>query len=180
MVGYQCPIAGVYTNVAPPPPPPPPFTDLLWGRGREGWVQSQKAIPSRREACQLVPWTSNTMYINTNLLNIRANCGSAEQPLLDPIEKALNQLKPHPSNRIVWRCYVAGWVPGAKTVWLVSDIFVLPSMDLTSASARTQGQEENSLEGQCFNEASLRGSNGALPIGTTTEGGSRRGYPSDP
>ena len=49
----------------------------------------------------------------------------------------------------------------------MSDVFVLPSMDLTPAFARTQGQEENSLEGQCFKEASLRGSNGALPIGAT-------------
>ena len=33
--------------------------------------------------------------------------------------------------------------------------------------ARTQGQEENILESQCFKEASLRGSNGVLPIGAT-------------
>ena len=36
--------------------------------------------------------------------------------------------------------------------------------------ARTQGQEENSLEGQCFKEVSLRGSNGALPIDATPGG----------
>ena len=29
----------------------------------------------------------STMYTKTNLLNIRANCGSAEQPLLGPSEK---------------------------------------------------------------------------------------------
>ena len=43
--------------------------------------------------------------------------------------------------------------------------------------ARSQGQEENSLEGQCFKEPSLRGSNGALPIGATPGGSSRRGFP---
>ena len=62
----------------------------------------------------------------------------------------------------------------------MSYVFVLPSMDLTPAFAHTQGQEENSLEGQCFKEASLRGSNGALPIGVTPEGGSMRGCPSNP
>ena len=55
------------------------------------------------------------------------------------------------------------------------DVFLLPSMDLTPVFARTQGQEENSLEGECFSETSLRGSNGALPIGATPGGGSRRG-----
>ena len=34
---------------------------------------------------------------STNLFNIRAICGSSEQPLLGPSEKALNQPKPHPS-----------------------------------------------------------------------------------
>ena len=29
--------------------PPPFFTDLLWGRGREGWVQSHKKYISRRK-----------------------------------------------------------------------------------------------------------------------------------
>ena len=52
----------------------------------------------------------------------------------------------------------------------MSDVFVLPRMDLTPVFARTQGQEENSLEGQCFKEASLRGSNGALLIGATPGG----------
>ena len=56
----------------------------------------------------------------------------------------------------------------------------LPSMNLTPVFARTQGQEENSLEGQCLKEASLRGSNKALTIGATQGGGSRRGCPSDP
>ena len=50
-------------------------------------------------------------------------------------------------------------------------------MDLIPVFARTQGQEENSLEGQCFKEASLRGSNGVLPIGATPGGGSRGGAP---
>ena len=49
----------------------------------------------------------------------------------------------------------------------MSDVFVLLSMDLTLVFARTQGQEENSLEDQCFKEASLRGSNEALPISAT-------------
>ena len=31
---------------------------------------------------------------------------SAEQPLQGPDGRALNQPKPHPSSRIVWRCYV--------------------------------------------------------------------------
>ena len=47
------------------------------------------------------------------------------------------------------------------------DVFLLPRKNLTPVFARTQGQEENSLEGQCFKEASLRGSNGALPIDAT-------------
>ena len=64
MVGYQCPVAGVYVTL----PPPPVFTDLLWGRGREERVQSQKAITPQRKACQLVPWTINTKYIYTNLI----------------------------------------------------------------------------------------------------------------
>ena len=38
MVGCQQPVNRGYTAVAPPP-----FADLLWGRGREGWVQSQNA-----------------------------------------------------------------------------------------------------------------------------------------
>ena len=62
----------------------------------------------------------------------------------------------------------------------MSDVLVLPNMDLTPVFARTQGQEENSLEGQCFKEASLMGSSGALPIGATPVGGPRRGCPSDP
>ena len=37
-------------------------------------------------------------------------------------------------------------------------------MNLTPVFARTQGQEENSLEGQCFKEASLRGSNGSCQL----------------
>ena len=52
-------------------------------------------------------------------------------------------------------------------------------MDLTPAFARTQGQEENSLEGQCFKKASLRGLNGALPIGETP-GEFQEGMPPDP
>ena len=40
-------------------------------------------------------------------------------------------------------------------------------MDLTPVFARNQGQEENSLEGQSFKEASLKCSNGTLPIGAT-------------
>ena len=59
-------------------------------------------------------------------------------------------------------------------------MFYLSSMDLTPAFARKQGQEENSLEGQCFIETSLRSSNGALSIGATPREGSRRGNPSDP
>ena len=35
-------------------------------------------------------------------------------------------------------------------------------MNLTSVFARPKGQEEYRLEGQCFKEASLIGSNGAL------------------
>ena len=52
----------------------------------------------------------------------------------------------------------------------MSDVFLLPSMDLTPVFSRTQGQEEDTLEGQCFKEASLRGSNGAVPIGATPGG----------
>ena len=50
-------------------------------------------------------------------------------------------------------------------------------MNLTPVFARTQGQEENSLQGHCFKEASLRGSNGALPIGATPGRDSRRDAP---
>ena len=32
------------------------------------------------------------MYLYTNFLNIRANCGFAEQPLLSPIEKSLQSI----------------------------------------------------------------------------------------
>ena len=39
-------------------------------------------------------------FFLTNLHNIRAICGSAEQPLLGPSEKALNQPKPHPSTEL--------------------------------------------------------------------------------
>ena len=39
------------------------------------------------------------MYMN--LLNLRATCGSTEQPLPSPIGKALNQPKPRPSDRTV-------------------------------------------------------------------------------
>ena len=70
----------------------------------------------------------------------------------------------------------------------------MPSMDLTPVFARAQGQEENSLEGQCFKEASLRCLNGALSIGATPGWGwggvggvcvcvcvcSRSGCPSEP
>ena len=45
MVGCQQPVTRGYTAVAPPP-----FVDLLWGRGREGWVQSQNAINLPKEA----------------------------------------------------------------------------------------------------------------------------------
>ena len=75
------------------------FTDLLSGRGRE--VHSQKA--------NKLPKGSTSQYFFYFFflckfhifLNIRAICGSAEQPLLGPSEKALNQSKPHPSNRTV-------------------------------------------------------------------------------
>ena len=46
--------------------------------------------------------------------------------------------------------------------------------------ARNQGQEENSLEGQCFKEASLRGFNGALPSGATPWGRFQEGMPLQP
>ena len=46
--------------------------------------------------------------------------------------------------------------------------------------ARTQGHEENSLEGQSFKDASLRGSNGALPIGATPGEVPGGGCPCDP
>ena len=45
--------------------------------------------------------TVYTMYIYINLLNLRATCGSAEQPIPSPIGKALSQPKPHPSDRTV-------------------------------------------------------------------------------
>ena len=37
--------------------------------------------------------TVYTMYIYTNLLNLRATCGSAEQPIPSPIGKAPSQPK---------------------------------------------------------------------------------------
>ena len=37
---------------------------------------------------------------------IRATGGSAEKPLVGPNGKAVNQPKPHSSNRIVQRCYM--------------------------------------------------------------------------
>ena len=40
-------------------------------------------------------------------------------------------------------------------------------MNLTPVLAETMVKRKNSLEAQCFKEASLRGSNGALPIGAT-------------
>ena len=40
------------------------------------------------------------MYIYTNLLTLRPNCGSAEQPQPSPIGKALNHIKPQPSDRM--------------------------------------------------------------------------------
>ena len=54
-----------------------------------------------KEACHsffLSMYTSDltNMYIYIGLLSTRAICGSAEQPLLGPNEKALNQPKPHP------------------------------------------------------------------------------------
>ena len=52
---------------------------------------------------------------------------------------------------------LTNWIHG-----LVSNIFVLSSMNLTSAFAQPKGQEEYCLEGQSFKEASLIGSNGAL------------------
>ena len=38
------------------------------------------------------------MYIYVNLLNLRATCGSVEQPLLGPSGKALNQPTPNPTT----------------------------------------------------------------------------------
>ena len=38
-----------------------------------------------------------------------------------------------------------------------------------------RAKKKNSLEAQCFKEASLRGSNGALPIGAKPREGSRKG-----
>ena len=40
-------------------------------------------------------------------------------------------------------------------------------MNLTPVLAESRVKRKNSLEAQCFKEASLRGSNGALPIGAT-------------
>ena len=45
--------------------------------------------------------TVYTMYIYTDFLNLRATCGSADQPIPSPIFKALSQPKPHPSDRTV-------------------------------------------------------------------------------
>ena len=45
-------------------------------------------------------------YLHYVYTNLRATGGSAEQPLLGRSEKALNQPKPHPSDRTVWGCYV--------------------------------------------------------------------------
>ena len=40
------------------------------------------------------------MYKDTNLLNKRAICGSAEPPLLGPSKEALTQPQPHPSEEL--------------------------------------------------------------------------------
>ena len=60
----------------------------------------------------------------------------------------------------------------------MSDILVLPSMDLTPAFTRTQGQQEDSLEGQ--REVSLRGSNGAFVSWCKTRGRFQEGMPLRP
>ena len=96
---------------------PPPFQQTCSEvGGREGWVQSQNVNkPPKGSTSQFYyVHVENvyTMYIYTNLLNLRATCGSAEQPLPSPIGKALSQPKPHPSDRTVWGYYVtsvAGW-----------------------------------------------------------------------
>ena len=44
----------------------------------------------------------------------------------------------------------------------MSAIFVLPSMDLTPAFTRTQGQKENSLEGQMLQRGLFKGFKGSL------------------
>ena len=104
----------------PTSPPPPLFsTDLLWGRGREGWVQSHRNKPPEGSTfeffgffwvffhymCNIYTYVQLFFYVQ-----ISSRCwpvgGSAEQPLQGPDGRAPNQPKPHPSSRIVWRCYV--------------------------------------------------------------------------
>ena len=79
-----------------------------------------------------------------------------------------------------WFLGKKGWVLGTKTPWTVVWCVSLLSMNLTPVLAESRVKRKNSLEAQCFKEASLRGSNGALPIGATPGGGSRRGCPSNP
>ena len=49
-----------------------------------------------------------------------------------------------------------------RPVCLMSDISVLPSMDLTPAFTRTQGQQEISLEGQMLQRGIFKGFKGTL------------------
>ena len=89
------------------PPPPPPFLQTCSEVGEErDEFSPRRQINLPKEAYHfffgdfyfIIMYY--TMYIYTNL-NIRAICGSAEQPLLGLDGKALSQPKPHPSNRTV-------------------------------------------------------------------------------
>ena len=85
---------------------PPPFNRPALRSGEERDEFSPRmSINLPKEAHQIFYYvhveTVNTMYIYTNLLNQRANSGSAEQPIPSPIGKAPSQPKPHPSDRTV-------------------------------------------------------------------------------
>ena len=56
------------------------------------------------------------------------------------------------------------------------DIFVLSSMDLTPAFTRTQGQEENSLEGQMLQRGIFKGFKRSLCQLVHHQGEVRGGY----
>ena len=104
------------TNVAPPPPPPFLWTFSEVGKRALSSVPANK--PPKGSMLQFVGFLkffliifvlypyiqeNNTynMCIYINLLIPGATSGSAEQPPLAPNGKALNQPKPHPSNRLV-------------------------------------------------------------------------------
>ena len=95
MVGYQCPVTGAYTDVAPPPPPPPfQQTCSEVGEERDEFSPRRQSPPEGRH---VVSSKNYQHYIYTNL-NIRVNCGSAEQPQLGPIEGALKNCSKETPN----------------------------------------------------------------------------------